>query len=128
MVDHFSGYPWVARMRSITTEGVCKILLGWFCEVGFPRELKSDGRPQFRGPFDKFCVEYNIIHETSSPYHPRSNGLSEAVVKSVKGLLRKLEGKFDSDEFRIALLAWRTNPRADGFSPAYGFFCPTVLH
>ena len=92
-----------------------------FCEFGFPRVVKSDGGPQFRGPFLEFCNRYNIKHELSSPYNPRSNGLAEAAVKSVKSLLRKLDGKFD-DEFRVAHLAWRSTPRPDGFSPAFGFF------
>jgi transposase InsO family protein len=122
LVDRFSGYLWVVRLNSTTTEQVCKVLVNWFWEVGFPRQIKSDGGPQFRGPFAEFCASYNIRHETSSPYNPRSNGLAEAAVKNVKSLIEKVGGSIENVKFREALLAWRTTPRADGFSPAFGFY------
>ena len=40
----------------------------------------------------------------------------------MKGLLDKLGGRIQSEEFLLAILAWRTTPPADGFSPAFGLF------
>lgn len=120
LVDRFSGYPFVARLKSLTTTAICTVLLGWFHEFGFPKWLKSDNGPQFRAQFEEFCEKYYIRHDTSSPYNARSNGLAEAAVKSMKYLLKKVNLK-DGD-FRVALAAWRSTPRADGFSPAFGFF------
>ena len=40
----------------------------------------------------------------------------------MKGLLSKIGGSVAHEDFRQALLAWRNTPRADGFSPAFGFF------
>jgi transposase InsO family protein len=111
MVDRFSGYPWVSHMRATTTEAVCRVLLGWFWEFGFPRRLKSDNGPQFRGQFVEFCGRSHILPETSAPYNPRSNGLAEAAVKSVKFLLGKVAGGGVGEAFRAALLAWRTDTR-----------------
>ncbi|TRY80919.1 hypothetical protein TCAL_15540 [Tigriopus californicus] len=51
----------------------------------------------------------------------RYSGLAEAAVKSIKMLLRKL-GATENAAFREALLQWKCTPRADGFSPAFGFF------
>lgn len=121
MVDRFSGFPFVSMMSSLSTDSVWKRLKRWFQEVGFPKRLKSDGGPQFRQRFAAICKEFGIIVEQSSPYNPRSNGLAEAGVKQVKGLLKKVGGH-DNDAFRSALLEWRATPRADGFSPATGFF------
>ena len=109
-VDRFSGYPWVTKLSSTVTSTVCKALFDIFCEFGFPRVVKSDGGPQFRGPFLEFCTPFNMKHEVSSPYNPRSNGLAEAAVKSMKGLLRKLDGKID-ERFRICLLYTSPSPR-----------------
>ena len=39
--------------------------------------------------FKSFCSKHNITHELSAPYNPKSNGLAEAGVKSVKNILRK---------------------------------------
>lgn len=122
MADRFSGFPFIAKLSRTSTEAVCEIMLGWFCDYGLPCTIKSDNGPQFRGPFEKFCEELNINHETSSPYNPRSNGLAEATVKAMKSLLDKLNGQIDGRAFRLALLTWRNTPRADGFSPAAGFF------
>ena len=81
MADRYSGYPWVQRLHSVTTEAVCKVLLAWFCDFGFPREIKLAGGRQFQGPFAQFCLRFHIHHEVSSPYNLQSNGLAEAAVK-----------------------------------------------
>lgn len=120
LVDQFSGFPFVARLKVTSTSEVCQTLLGWFWEYGFPVYIKSDNGPQFRQRFGEFCRSFHIRHNTSSSYHPRSNGLAEAAVKSMKSLLKKLDLK--DPVFRSALLSWRNTPRADGYSPAFAFF------
>ena len=49
-----------------------------------PISCRTDGRPQFRGPFDRYCGERGIVHEVSSPYNQQSNGHAEAAVKTAK--------------------------------------------
>jgi hypothetical protein len=120
MVDRFSGLPFCQKLRSTVTSSVTKVLLAWFCEWGFPKVLRSDGGPQFRSEFKELCAKYNIEHELSSPYHPQSNGLAEAGVKSVKRLLKKCQET--GEHFPTALLEWRNTPRSDGVSPAQAFF------
>ena len=60
-----------------------------------------------------FCQEKGIVHEQSSPYHPESNGHTEAAVKNVKYLMLKVA----SSEFTSALAQWRNTARADRPSP-----------
>jgi transposase InsO family protein len=121
MVDRFSGMPFVARMTSTTTEAVWRPLMAWFLDHGLPGTIRSDNGPQFRQSFTALCTSMGILHETSSPYHPASNGLEEAAVKSMKRLLSKLGG-VNNVVFQSALLKWRNTPRAEGFSPPIGFF------
>eukprot|EP00094_Tigriopus_californicus_P014142 TCALIF_13697-PA protein Name:"Protein of unknown function" AED:0.33 eAED:0.33 QI:0/0/0/0.66/1/1/3/0/304 len=78
--------------------------------------IRSDGGHQFQGTFTEFCPERNILHELSSPYNPRSNGLAEAAVKAVKFLLGKCNDA--GENFPAALLKHRNTAREDGFSPA----------
>lgn len=94
--------------------------MDWFWEHGFPQYIKTDNGPQFRQQFAAFCRSFHIRHDLSSPYHPRSNGLAESAVKSMKSLLKKLN--LDDPAFSGALLAWRNTPRADGFSPGFVFY------
>ena len=88
-VDHWSGYPLFSPLRSLSSDAIIKIHTAWFNLFGWPTSICSDGGPQFCGNFPRFCRLKNITHELSVPYNPKSNGLAEAGVKSVKKFLRK---------------------------------------
>ena len=119
-VDHWSGYPLYSLLRSLNTDSIIAILSNWFNILGWPSSIRSDGEPQFRGPFSSFCNKNNISHELAAPYNPKSNGLAEAAVKSVKNVLRKSStSNVDPDSM---LYAWRNVPRSDGYSPAQLLF------
>ena len=79
-VDQWSGYPFYHHLRSLSSEAVLKVLTSWFNLFGWPSSIRSDGGPQFRGEFSRFCSSHAIS---------KSNGLAEAGVKSVKNILRK---------------------------------------
>jgi len=99
---------------------VTNALNAWFCMFGYPTSIRTDGGPQFRGEFGRWCETKNITHELSSAYNPNSNGLAEAAVKSAKFLLEKCEES--KQDFQEALLEARGTPRADGVSPAEAMF------
>ena len=88
-VDKWSGFPVYNILNSVTFRAVIAILEDRFNVLGWPTHLRSDGGPQFLGPFNAWCKENNIEHEQSSPYNPRGNGLVESAVKNVKHLLQK---------------------------------------
>ena len=64
-----------------STKAVIDILESWFNVLGWPSSIRSDGGPQFCGPFCDWCQTNNIKHELSAPYNPKSNGLAESAVK-----------------------------------------------
>jgi hypothetical protein len=120
LVDRFSGYCFVKQLQKTATKDVVNFLTNIFQDYGWPNSIRSDGGPQFRGDFQKFCRENNITHELSSPYNPESNGLAEAAVKSMKNLMiRTAEAR---ESFTDALAQWRCMTREDGTSPAQLFF------
>ena len=121
MVDRFSGYTWVASLRHETTAAVVSQLHCWFRQFGFPEQLFSDNGPCFRSvDFDTWCQRYHIINDTSSPYHPRSNGLAENAVKSTKHLLLKCD---TADDFMTRLSEQHNVPAAGmSHSPSELFF------
>ena len=88
-ITHWSGNPLYSPLRSLSSEAITSILSGWFNLLGWPSSIRSDGGPQLRGPFSSLCSNNGIVHELSAPYKPKSNGLAEAGVKSVKNILRK---------------------------------------
>ena len=120
MVDRYSFCFWVKELNTLGTAAVTKTLELWFNELGFPFTIISDNGPQFRADFKEFCDKFKIIHSTSSPYNPRSNGLAESAVKAAKHLLLKSN---TSHDFQQAVLAWRNTPTSgETVSPAEKFF------
>ena len=119
-IDQWSGYPVFQKLNSTTTASILHVLTGWFQILGWQRSIRSDGGPQFRGDFSAFCEKNNIKHELSSPYNPRSNGLTESAVKIVKNILKKCSDENGNPE--RALYEWRNLPRDHGYSPAQLMF------
>ena len=121
MVDRFSGFPWVLKLRSTSTEGVTNVLRSWFMDFGFPEYLRSDKGPQFRSEeFVEWCKKNYIVHETSSAYYPESNGLAEAGVKQMKKLIAAENN--DRTDLQSLVLLYRNSPSTSGYSPAQLFF------
>ena len=120
MVDRFSYYIWVRLLNSTTTAAVLKVLTTYFVELGYPFTILSDNGPQFRSEFKEYCTINGIVHLTSSPYNPRSNGLAESAVKNAKLLLHKSDNFAD---FQSRLQVWRNTPLAHkSQSPAQLFY------
>ena len=113
-------FPPFKRLQTQSTKAVTDILESWFNVLGWPSSIRSDGGPQFCGPFRVWCQTNNIKHELSAPYNPKSNGLAESAVKNVKFLLAKCS-ETGQDPNR-ALYEWRNIPRTNGYSPAQLFF------
>ncbi|XP_017884305.1 uncharacterized protein K02A2.6-like, partial [Ceratina calcarata] len=88
---------------------VCKTIFAWF---GILKVVRSDKGPQFASEFKKFASRYDFKHVTSSPHYPQSNRCIEAAVKIAKNILKK------SSDINLGLLAYRTTPLENGFSPA----------
>ena len=84
LVDSYSGYVWCQQLRNESTVEVWRYLSNWFNLFGYPKVLKTDDGPCYRGKFTDYCQKYGIKHEVSSAYNPASNGLSESGVKKLK--------------------------------------------
>ena len=120
MIDRFSGFPFVRQLTSLNSQAIIKCLDNWFKDFGFPSIIRTDGGPQFRSEFAKYCWKKQIVKETSSAYYAQSNGLAECGVKQMKFLVKKTNQQ--ASNLDDALLAWRNTPRADGTSPAQMMF------
>jgi hypothetical protein len=78
-----------------------------------PNIIVSDNGPPFGSEeMRAFCEKLDIVHVTSSPRYPQSNGEAERAVQTVKGFLKK------NVNLRMALCAYRDSPLANGHSPA----------
>ena len=85
VVDYFSRYPEVQKLKSTTSEAVINKLKSTFAWLEIPETVISDNGPQFSPQlFEDFADAYSFDHVTNSPLFSQSNGLA---VKTVKKLL-----------------------------------------
>ena len=73
-VDRWSGFPVYKRLQSQGTKAITDILASWLNIIGWPAVIRTDGGPQFCGPFRHWCEQNNIKQELAAPYNPKSNG------------------------------------------------------
>ena len=121
MVDMFSGFPFVQRLNNISTSTVKQAMSHIFNLFGNPYLIIQDNGTQLTSrPYQTFLKNRGIECSPGSPYYPQSNGLAEACVKNIKGLLQKCGDNWA--EFDDCLLDWRDTPNECGYSPGEIFF------
>ena len=96
VVDVFSKYIIVRKLPNSTSAAVCIGLSMIVTELGLPHIIRSDNGPCYNSKeFQQFLQLCSIIHHTSSPNNPRSNGFVGRMVRVAKKLMDKAgkEGK-----------------------------------
>ena len=121
VVDAFTKWPEVKIMSSTSSTKTIEALRDIFATHGLPAQLVSDNGPQFASEeFTTFLRENGIQELKSAPYHPKTNGLAERFVRTLKEALtadqsrRSIQHKINN-----FLLQYRNCPHATtGNSPA----------
>ena len=113
VIDYFSRYIEVAKLRITTAAAVIEQFKSIFARHGIPAEVRTDNGPQFSAAmFHQFASEWGFVHTTSSPRYPQSNGEAERAVRTVKSLMQKSKDPY------LALMAYRATPLNNGHSPS----------
>ncbi|KAJ8046317.1 hypothetical protein HOLleu_04951 [Holothuria leucospilota] len=90
ITDYHSKYPVVYKLPNTSSFTVAKLTAETFSLFGSLKEIISDNGPQFTGqPYKDMCYKWVITHNPSSPRYPKSNGLVERMVRTVKNLIKK---------------------------------------
>eukprot|EP00253_Pinus_taeda_P026620 PITA_26620 len=103
-------------------ESVIQFLLHIFVRYGLPREIITDGGPQFAGKRIAATLNnYHVQHKMTTPYHPQANGQVESSNKIIEMILKKTVASHRRDwatRLLEALWAYRTTWRSTtGHSP-----------
>ena len=100
IIDHFSKWYGGYLLKTKTADEVLnKIEI--YCEnFGFPKILQVDNGTEFTNNLlDNYCENNNIRLIHSSPYHPQTNGVCEAVHKEIR---KYIYNEFiNNEEFNI---------------------------
>ncbi|GFO30050.1 hypothetical protein PoB_005655500 [Plakobranchus ocellatus] len=108
VVDYFSKYLEIARLKTKTATGVKTVLRPIFARHGIPDKLIADNMPFNSYEMKKFAKEWNFTITTSSPTYAQSNGQSERYIQTVKNLIRKAVE--ENNDPNLALLSYRNTP------------------
>lgn len=112
LVDEYSKWPCVVRLRTLTSASTIEALDGFFSDFWTSEEILSDNGKQFDCvEFNRFCVSRQVRHITYSPEFPQSNGLAERHIQTVKMSMLKM---FQDDKTLWEVLAAvRSTPVSD---------------
>ena len=109
LVDYYSKYPFIRRLREFSSKEVIGFTKQIFAEQGIPGRLISDNGPHFSSQhFREFARAWDFEHITSSPRYPQSNGMAERCVQTVKAAMKKAE--MSSRDINMTLLCLRSTP------------------
>lgn len=110
LVDYFSKFVVVNKLTNKTAQSVVTTLKNIFAINGLPMEIFSDNGPPFDSrEYITFARSYDIKLTTSSPRYPRSNGMVERSIQTIKNLfLKAIETK--SDPF-LAIMDYNSTPK-----------------
>lgn len=98
LVDAHTKWMEVFISSAKTSQTTIKHLREVIARFGLPRTLVSDNDPSFSSnEFNEFCRSNGILHKTTPPYHPASNGQVERYVQTTKQALKKIKAGGERD-------------------------------
>jgi hypothetical protein len=114
MVDVCTRFVFLEPLPNKEAKTVASVLFKLFCTIGFPKIIQSDNGSEFVNEIAKLMSQkLQVEHRLSTPYHPRSNGVAERYVRSLKDTIRKqLEGRTDIWDAFLPLTQLQLNVRA----------------
>ena len=107
VVDYFSKFCEISLLADISSPTIITHMKSILTRHGIPKLLVSDNHLETK-EFKNFQKEWDFKLTTSSPHCPKSNGMAERTVQTVKKLLKKALA--NGEDPCSALLAYRTTP------------------
>ena len=120
LVDAHSKWMDVRLMHSIKAHSTIEQLRMIFATHGIPQKIVSDNGPTFTSQeFKTFMTQNGVLHITSAPYHPSTNGLAERAVQTFKQALKRIQGNSIQEKLFKFLFQYQITPHTTtGIAPA----------
>ncbi|XP_055699110.1 uncharacterized protein K02A2.6-like [Phlebotomus papatasi] len=118
LVDSYTKWPEVYTMSSTTATATITNIGDACARLGFMETLVTDCGRQFDCmEFNTFCEMSGIMHITTPPYHPQSNGQAERFVDTLKRSMKKLKDSGDvHSSLQKFLMNYRATPNPNTFN------------
>ena len=114
IIDYFSKYVEVAKLRDMSSSSVISVLKSQFARHGVPYVMYSDPGTQLNSAeMSKFAADWNFTWKTSSAKYSQSNGMVERHIATIKRMFKKLDDDPGKDP-NLAMLEYRNTPIGDG--------------
>ena len=114
IIDRNTRWFEVACLPDINGMTVVNAFLNtWISRYGVPVTVTTDRGTQFTGDvWSRMCSQLHIDHQTTTAYHPQSNGIIERFHRTLKAALRaKCQSANWARELPLILLGLRSAPR-----------------
>ena len=113
IVDAHSKWLDIHPMLSITASKTIEKLRIVFANHGLPHKIVTDNGPSFTSAeFKDFMTGNGIVHVTSAPYHPSTNGLAERAVQTFKKGVARISGNTVQEKISKFLFNYRITPHS----------------
>ncbi|XP_047257599.1 uncharacterized protein LOC124889666 [Capsicum annuum] len=91
-IDYFKKWVKAATFKLVTKKSVVDFIHSIIiCRFGIPKIIIMDNAANLNSHLmQEVCQQFNIMHQTSTPYHPKANEAVEAANKNLKKILRKM--------------------------------------
>ena len=115
IVDAYSKWPEIIVTKDMTSQSIKQCLRQLFSRFGIAEVLVSDNGPSLISKdLNEWLANIGCLHLTSPDYHPKSNGLAEKMVRTVKEHTKINWAKSSSlqESFDRFLLSYRNVPHS----------------
>jgi len=111
-------------IKDSTMNTVTKAFIdSWIKDKGIPERILTDGGPEFQGLFQELCKMMRVTKHTITPYHPQTNGVTEAKNKIFAAVLAKHcadRQRYWDLYVSVAVLEYNSTVHSDtGYSPYF---------
>ena len=89
VLDYTTNFFEISELPNVESPTVIKHMKSILARYGIPKEISDNGPEYSAKAFQSFCNDWDIHHTASSPEYPKSNGLAERTIQTVKRTLKK---------------------------------------
>ena len=114
VVDSFRKLPEVFKCKTSTSSVTIDFLHELFARFGLLETIVSDNATQFS--LKNFYKIHLIVHLTSPPYHPRSNGMTERLFDVFKRAIKANGNETVNEELQKFLSTFYITPNVNASS------------